>query len=403
MNTHANLTALIALALSLFACGSDSGTDAAGPMEISGVWDTSGCLDNIVEAPGATDYIVTRDIQVRADLCIKPGVVVEFAEGEWITVYNEGSINAVGTAEEPVIFRGSNATPGSWGPIIVHSESALNVLEHVVIDGSGAAPGGEGLGSPCSVAVGYLTDKEAQLAIRHTRIVDGLGDAIVNYATLVEVSNTTIQGHENAPINSRFQGISALDSGNVFESNGVDAILLDQRELLMPMTLTAAPVPYRVGYGPGTRLVGAVEIAAELNIAEGATLQFEPGFGLLVTPTGTLTIAGSSDAPVTLTKTPEGDNWSGIAVVSENANAIDHAVISGTGGEFPSGGWGITPSSDRTAAVYVGNNVDAAATVSVTNTSFQSVAGSAFYRFDPVNTVTETGNDYGGIDVIAEH
>jgi hypothetical protein len=72
-------------------------------------------------------------------LAIEAGVTFEFAEGKGISTENDGSLSAVGTAEAPITFTGVVQQPGSWKGVAFWSDSADNLLEHVIIEYGGSA------------------------------------------------------------------------------------------------------------------------------------------------------------------------------------------------------------------------------------------------------------------------
>ena len=70
-------------------------------------------------------------------LTISKGAKVTIAPGATFYMHNKanwiihGSIEAVGTVEQPILFRDN--TPGQWGGIFIKSDSYENRLESVII------------------------------------------------------------------------------------------------------------------------------------------------------------------------------------------------------------------------------------------------------------------------------
>ena len=60
-----------------------------------------------------------------------------WVDGQYISVSYDGSLNAVGTAELPIVFQGSSETP-SWQGIQVYSANQDNVFDYVTVSGAGA-------------------------------------------------------------------------------------------------------------------------------------------------------------------------------------------------------------------------------------------------------------------------
>jgi hypothetical protein len=78
----------------------------------------------------------------NARLTIAPGAILEFESGGYLrtvgcSTNTGGSINATGTAEAPIIFRGVSQGPGSWGGVDMCTNQPDNRLVHVQISGGG--------------------------------------------------------------------------------------------------------------------------------------------------------------------------------------------------------------------------------------------------------------------------
>jgi hypothetical protein len=87
-----------------------------------------------------------RETYVEKALTIMPGVILEFETAAGIVLGSPGvdcipltgSINAVGTAQEPIIFRGVTAGQGTWLGLGINSGTAANQLEYCEISGGGS-------------------------------------------------------------------------------------------------------------------------------------------------------------------------------------------------------------------------------------------------------------------------
>lgn len=89
-------------------------------------------------------YYITTSIYNRFDvdhaqLVIEPGTDIIFATAEThMRILSDASITAVGTAEDPIIFRGKNGVKADWGYIdIYRSGSALNEIGFAEIKDAG--------------------------------------------------------------------------------------------------------------------------------------------------------------------------------------------------------------------------------------------------------------------------
>lgn len=79
--------------------------------------------------------------QIAEKLIIKPGVEIEMAEGMDWQILKEGSLNAIGTKDEPIEFRGTEQKAGYWRSLWFHfSSSVNNQLKYVKIKHAGNNP-----------------------------------------------------------------------------------------------------------------------------------------------------------------------------------------------------------------------------------------------------------------------
>lgn len=79
--------------------------------------------------------------QIAEKLIIKPGVEIEMAEGMDWQILKEGSLNAIGTKDEPIEFRGTEQKAGYWRSLWFYfSSSVNNQLKYVKIKHAGNNP-----------------------------------------------------------------------------------------------------------------------------------------------------------------------------------------------------------------------------------------------------------------------
>jgi len=82
-------------------------------------------------------YRITYRVSIEAPLVVEAGAVLEFDQGEWIEVVDDGTFRAEGTADAPVTFEGAEALSGYWKGLNFQTISAENVLENVLIRHAG--------------------------------------------------------------------------------------------------------------------------------------------------------------------------------------------------------------------------------------------------------------------------
>ena len=131
-------------------------------------------------------------------LVLEPGVEMVFGSEAWMWVEGNGVLSAVGTAAEPIIFRGSQPEPGHWdGLTFDDSPWESNKLEYVEIRHSGNTEG----------------------------IVSAYAAVRLEYAGRVEISNSVIADNAKYGIacdeQSEYVGspVLTLGPGNTFSNN----------------------------------------------------------------------------------------------------------------------------------------------------------------------------------------
>lgn len=226
---------------------------------------------------------IDRDLVVEAgaSLLIEPGVDVILAPG--VSLSNQGTIRALGQADQPVRFFASNGQ--RWEGIFGRDNSDL-VLEHTEIRGGGAGGtviGVESTGTVRLQAV-RITDNGGHVAIAAERVDIRDSEIAGNdmpYGAALEANFAT--GGSVTLLNNRIGG-NRLSFGSpqvlVRNSSGFNAVNVDiQRNLLIgqdgpDLTLSAATKPFN----------GNVVCNALLNGANGLSIRSDtpqvPGFPL---------------------------------------------------------------------------------------------------------------------------
>ncbi|GAB4570271.1 MAG: hypothetical protein Tsb0020_24950 [Haliangiales bacterium] len=88
-------------------------------------------------------YLLTDKVFVNAVLTIEAGTLVRGQDGSALVVTPAGSISAVGTADEPIVFTSENetgATTGDWGGVVLIGEASINTASGTdVVEGFDAS------------------------------------------------------------------------------------------------------------------------------------------------------------------------------------------------------------------------------------------------------------------------
>lgn len=292
------------------------------------------------EHPGScTDYLVTGWLDVRADLVVEPGVIVDFAWGAglFITGRPGGSLAASGEATMPIHFRPAADATGPWKGIVFGSDSPANRLEHVIIEGSGA-PVTDAI-YPHHIQASVIVPLGYSVGITNTlfRDAEAYGLWLGVGALLSDFSGNSFEGLDFAPVTLGLEQVGLLGSGNTFAStdnpNGLELIELQSRpDLTIDVSMPDLGVPYRFR---DLQWVTGVNLTVE----PGVTLQFAADTGLTIddssTSSGSFTAVGTADKPITLTADIAGaaaQHWDGLFIASTGASEVRHAVIGYGGG-----------------------------------------------------------------------
>jgi hypothetical protein len=183
--------------------GLDSGSTYSGAngREYVQVYGQAITEDDLTITKLDVPYRITRDragreTYVEKAITIQAGVVLEFETAAGIVlgspgvdcIPTTGSLNAVGTAEDPIIFRGATAGQGTWLGLGINSSTSANLMEYCQISGGGSTQmynaGGQGnLVMTCS----------ASLEINNSTIEDSGGWGI----DFVQGSNSLTQANNS--------------------------------------------------------------------------------------------------------------------------------------------------------------------------------------------------------------
>lgn len=136
--------------------------------------------------PAGVPYLVEAVIDVKDPLTIEPGTEIAFTEQGGLGIYDQGSLNAEGTAVDNIIFRGLQSTQGYWRGIHTETNSNSNVLRHVEIAGAGSNY------VYCCNEKANLFVKSGKMTVENSKITEsgGCGIVVRAAATLTESGNT---------------------------------------------------------------------------------------------------------------------------------------------------------------------------------------------------------------------
>ncbi len=136
-------------------------------------------------------YSLTTSLIVDGALVVMPGVEMQFAADTQIYVGQNGSLNAVGTADDPIIFTGTESVAGHWNGIqFVSSSSQDNIFSFVTV-----AFGG---GDPARAGNIIVDGNESVLHINDSLISDSAGYGLYQLSTGSDIQTENVEYVNNA-------------------------------------------------------------------------------------------------------------------------------------------------------------------------------------------------------------
>ncbi len=309
---------------------SEEPTPPANPTELDCFdFTQSGTTYELEDLGLEVDYIATCKMHISCDLKIKPGVTIAFETNAGLSIGDDGSLNALGTTNDPIIFTGVDKAPGAWAGIFFDSEDVKNKLSECKIEyASGDAfnsNGDEG---------GIILYAGSKAVIENTTIQNCDGYGInANYSDGdFTFQNNTISGCTMPMFIAAEYGGDI--NGGTYTGNTTDVIYIKSYAsagtILTPQTWTNLSIPYRI---QGS---GDITSNTDWTIAPGTTIEFEPGIEIKVNDGKSLKAVGTSTERITFKGTNSGQGtWKRIKFDGTNPlNEIGYADIIG-GGEDP--------------------------------------------------------------------
>ena len=260
-------------------------------------------------------YTLDHYVNVEHPLTVSPGTTITFGQGAVLAIETNGSLNAVGTAEKPIVFRGKDATAGSWGGLVIESRSSHNSLSYFTIEDAGAKGSDD---AAIKLAPG------SQLGIDHSTVRRALGSGIYS---MDDADFSRFEAnhfdHTETPLRLKASDLIKMDAGSTFADNTNNVVTVahgegNVKETALWRKLT---VPYRFD--------GSVEVEAKLTIEAGAQLQFREALPLNVNSNGSLTAIGTAADPIIFTATDETPGyWAGVFFESKSSsNVLRHVEV----------------------------------------------------------------------------
>ncbi|MBA2661487.1 MAG: hypothetical protein H0U74_04285 [Bradymonadaceae bacterium] len=285
--------------LSLLDNTSSFAGNGANYIQISGGEPSTSQTWRKLDAP----YRFNADVSIINDatVTIEPGTRLEF---DWRVGFSvgrnstSGGLRAVGTDSEPIVFTGSESTPGHWNGIRFTRTLMPNLLEHVVVEygGSHGWDNGAPAGITLSPVQGAVIAGLRNVTARHNNGygVHHFGNYFSEYASFSVFKQNTMTGNALGPLRLPIYRIQQLDAASSFIGNDIDLVTVNGGAVDTSQTWPALDVPYW--------------IIGNVNVTNDAILDLPPGSRVVMGPqlrfeisTGALRALGELGAPITFT------------------------------------------------------------------------------------------------------
>jgi hypothetical protein len=381
------LGALCVVAVSACGLGGDGGPDGSG----------SGSVVQLTEDVTADcDVVVKKVIHIKSAVTVQPGTKVCADANAGLQVAETGSLHAVGTDTQRILFTGNSPTPGFWRGISFESNNVANALEFADVSYAGGNDsfccnyflGSEDVKAAVLVWGGRLSMKSSVVSQSGK-----YGLFVGETGTLGGFTANRFEHNALSPVTIFMNHIGSLDTATVYSGgenpNGKNFIrVLNGQPLITAQTFKKLDVPYGLGEGSA----GSVfSLKANVTLEAGTRLEFEANSGFLVEAEGRLTSNGTASNRVTLTgRSATPGFWKGVAFLSIG-NALTHTDVD-YGGNNSSFCCGFFESSgpDTKANLVIGD-YHTSASVTLTNVNARNSANRGVSRL--MGTVTQSGTN----------
>ncbi|WP_247237158.1 hypothetical protein [Telluribacter sp. SYSU D00476] len=281
--------------------------------------------------PDLPDYIVTRSIDVNAELTINPGVVVAFERDVYMHIQDSGYLSAKGQPDKKIKFVGVQKTKGYWIGIALYSGSNVNVMEHVEIMHTGSRP----VHSDIKAALFVYGGSEAQITIKNSQLSqnDGYGMYLYEGAILREFSQNSFTNHTEAGIMVDAMNVSRLDADSKFTGgNGRNVVEVLQSSLEGNKEIEWKSFADKTPY----RLNGELTVNSGWKLNPGVTLEMNRDAIIEISTDGYMSAQGTATEKIKITSASgSAAYWQGIVCYSQvNKNILENAEVRNAGSKI---------------------------------------------------------------------
>lgn len=289
-------------------------------------------IDYIIETEAIYDYY-----DVTAKLKVEKGTTILFKARAGLAVKGLGSIVAIGTASEPITFKGEEEhSVGAWRGIYIESDKPENELRYVTIKGAG----GDNFNSNDDKG-NIIIYGAAKVSIDNCMITNS-----ASYGVNANYETATIQSFKGNKLNNNTtpilifgNNVDIVDASNSFSNNVNNyvetKVSVGNHEINTTKIWQALSIPYRIVTSDnGIFKHQAVGANGSLTINAGAVIEFETQTGFDIDDTATFSAEGTASNKITFKGVNSAaGSWDGIRFhfTQSPNNKIVHAIIEHAG------------------------------------------------------------------------
>ncbi len=304
--------------------GGDDSTGAAGDCTTLSFEDFDG---DAVFPAGC--YLVEFTIaKTDGSVTFEPGAEVAFAANAGLNLIGDATLSAQGTAEQPVVFAGQTAGPGSWIGLSISTRSPDNTLANIELSDAGSSGAA-------------LTLSNASIALDAVTIEGNAGFALLaDAASEFSLTASVLTANEQL-MQVGIESVEAVEDTNTLTGNDED-ILHAEGTTLSDAVWAVSAVPIHPA--------SDINVDGAWTLLPGVTVAMGQDAAITVRDTATITAEGTAESTVTITgRAAEVGYWKGLTVQSTSAdNVLSNARLD-YGGSSP---W--TGDANSPALVYLG-------------------------------------------------
>lgn len=262
-------------------------------------------------------------------LTLEPGVEIVFSLDVGLSFTGDQGLVAVGTAAEPIVLRGAEATRGFWtGLSFSETGARVQRLEHVIVRHAGSKTV-----DPRSAAIKQLPGSQVQLSVRACTLEQsaGFGLWLEPSAVVTDFGANTLTDNSLGPASVASEVVQVLDATSHYVGNDVDRVEVRANRVTADVLWASLDVPYA--------LTDTLQVDRVLSLAPGLRLIMANASELMVSGSeAALEAVGTSALPITITGAEAVPGSWGAIVFTNTAHARNklHYVTveyAGGGGE----------------------------------------------------------------------